>query len=566
MKRPFVTAILIVLCSCFVRSARAQNGTSPQEKGTIAGMVVDALSDQPIKAAYVRLRGVAADSTLTPENDAEPAITDTDPSGRFVFDGLPAGRYILLASHDGYVNNHHDNARLRGDLISLAPGQHLTDVVLRLLPDGAIAGHITDEAGKPLRGVSVQAMKSSYLRGRREFHDVVRDVTNAAGDYRISSVPPGKYFLRFKPPASLTAKSTGDKTYIPLYYPAVSDQSRSVPIVLRAGEELAGIDMNLRPVRTVRIRGTVFNARTSLPSKEAQVTLLSDQGETVFAAGKNVSVGGQANFEFQGVPPGSYVVVAQQPSDSQDRKTMWGRTAVEVKDANLEHEDVVVSSGVDISGRIRMETKTTLDSSQEDPGTDDLSKTVGILQPQDASALARLTPDIDNATVSANGNFIFREVPEGSYRIDFVPIPAGYYLKSSGTADVLETGITVSRGHAPSGLELVLSPGAGRVDGTAISDEQPVPNATVVLVPDGKGRGQPSYYRQSVTDQLGRFSMRNIVPGDYTLFAFEQIERGAYFDPEFIGQFEDRGKAIHVEESGHVSVQLEVIPAGETVP
>jgi hypothetical protein len=37
-------------------------------------------------------------------------------------------------------------------------------------------------------------------------------------------------------------------------------------------------------------------------------------------------------------------------------------------------------------------------------------------------------------------------------------------------------------------------------------------------------------------------------------------------DPDFLGQYEDRGKAVHVEEDGHLSVQLDVIPAGETVP
>jgi hypothetical protein len=60
--------------------------------------------------------------------------------------------------------------------------------------------------------------------------------------------------------------------------------------------------------------------------------------------------------------------------------------------------------------------------------------------------------------------------------------------------------------------------------------------------------------------------MRNVTPGDYTLFAWEQIERGVYMDPDFLGRFEDRGKTVHVDESGHLSVQLDVIPASETVP
>ena len=56
-----------------------------------------------------------------------------------------------------------------------------------------------------------------------------------------------------------------------------------------------------------------------------------------------------------------------------------------------------------------------------------------------------------------------------------------------------------------------------------MSDDKPFPGASVVLVPEGKRSALPNYYRQAVTDQLGRFALRNIVPGDYTLFAWERI-------------------------------------------
>ena len=568
MKLPSLMAIRIVLSIWFACSAAAQNAGLPQEKCAITGTVVDAVSEQPLRGAEVRLRGTPGAGASAPVSQSMSASTDAN--GRFVFEGLSAGRYLILASHDGYVNNNRDNPGLRGKLLSVAPGQHVNDFVIRLLPDGVIAGHITNEAGKPLRGVSVQAMKSSYSRGRRELHDVAHAPTNEAGEYRIPALVPGKYYIRARPPGSLKPKLGSEKAYVPLYYPAVNDQARSVALVLRAGEDLAGIDMNFVPVHTVHIRGRVINARTTLPSKEAEVTLLSDQGGTIFSPSQNLSGGAQATFEFQGVPPGSYVLVAQQPSNPQERKTMWGRTAIEVGDTNIEHAEVVVGPGVDVSGRIRVEGKTAVDASKDDINKGDISKDlgnlVGILEPQEASSLAALTPDIDSASVKPDGTFIFREVPEGSYRINFFPVPAGFYLKSSGAADVLETGITVGRGHSPPALELVVSAGAARIDGTVRSDEQSSPGASVVLVPDGKQRAQPNYYRQAVTDQLGRFAMRNVAPGDYTLFAWEQIEGGAYFDSEFLGQYEDRGKAVHVEEGGHLSVQLDVIPAAETVP
>jgi sarcosine oxidase gamma subunit len=557
MKLPFLMAVLTALSAGFAPLADAQNAGLTQEKCAISGTVIDAASEQPLRAATVRLRGTPGAGAAV----SQAMSGTTDAGGRFVFEGLSAGRYFLSASHDGYANDARDNTGMRGKMLSVAPGQHVKDIVLRLLPDGAIAGHVTNEAGKPLRGVSVQAMKSSYPHGRRELHDVGHAATDDAGEYQIAGLAPGKYYIRAQAPHSLTAKLAGDNAYVPLYYPAANDQTRATALALRAGEELGGIDLNLVPVRAVHIRGRVINARTSLPSKEAEVTLLSDQGETVFSS-QNSSGG---TFEFQGVPPGSYLLVAQQPSSPQERKTMWGRTAFEVGDASLEHVQVVVGSGVDVSGRIRMEGQTSGDTSKEN-ASQDLTSMVGFLELQEASALASLTPDIDNATVKSDGTFIFREVPEGSYRIVFHPAPAGCYLKSSGAADVLETGITVGRGSSPPVLELILSPGAGRIDGTVESDEQASPGASVVLVPDGKQRAQPNYYRQAVTDQLGRFVMRNVVPGDYTLFAWQQVERGAYMDPAFLGQYEDRGKAVQIEENGHLSVQLDLIPAAETVP
>jgi hypothetical protein len=51
------------------------------------------------------------------------------------------------------------------------------------------------------------------------------------------------------------------------------------------------------------------------------------------------------------------------------------------------------------------------------------------------------------------------------------------------------------------------------------------------------------------------------VPGDYVLFAWQDIERGQYLDPDFIQQYEDIGKPIHVEEGGStIAAQLQLAP------
>ena len=549
-----VTVVPVLICISFALTTQGQTAAPSQDKCAIAGTVVDAISGLPLKGADVRLKSM--------QNASGPQSTSasTDANGHFVFDGLSVGRYVASATRDGYVKNDPWFGDTRSKWLVLGPGQHVNDVIIGLLPDGAIAGHITDEARKPLRGVSVHAMKSSYPRGRRELHDVAHVVTNDAGEYHIPSLTPGKYYVRAKPPASLKAKPGSDKSYVPVLYPAANDISHAVALVLRAGEDLAGIDLNLVPVRTFNLSGRVTNAQTSSPSSEAEVTLLSDQGETVFSPGENFSAHGQANFEFQGVPPGSYVVVAQQPSSPRQPKTMWGWTSVEVKDTNVEHVEVVVSTGVDISGNIRVEGDKAVDLTKEDHQHRGM---VGYLELQGPSALAALTPDIDNAMVSADWSFTFREVPQGDYGIRFAPVPEGFYLKSTGVGDVLETGITVSRGHSLPSLDLVLTPGAGRIRGTLEREEHPVAGGLVVLLPDGKGRGQPSDYQDCITDLSGGFHFSNIVPGDYTMFAWEQIDRGAYFDPDFLARFDDRGKAIHIEEDDHLNLKLDAIPPAE---
>jgi hypothetical protein len=56
-------------------------------------------------------------------------------------------------------------------------------------------------------------------------------------------------------------------------------------------------------------------------------------------------------------------------------------------------------------------------------------------------------------------------------------------------------------------------------------------------------------------------ALESIPPGDYKLFAWQAMERGAHLDPEFLQQFEDLGKAVSLKESASMSVQLDAIPA-----
>src|SRR5260370_28097005 len=136
-------------------------------------------------------------------------------------------------------------------------------------------------------------------------------------------------------------------------------------------------------------------------------------------------------------------------------------------------------------------------------------------------------------------------------------MPDGYYVRLEGEAG--ESSVLVSYGHAAP-VEVRVGPGAGRIQGTVYknkNNEEVAASASVTLVPEGRRRSNSEFYRVAMADQSGRFVIGGVVPGDYVMFAWQDIERGQYLDPDFIQQYEDSGKPIHVDEgSSKGDVQL----------
>jgi hypothetical protein len=302
-------------------------------------------------------------------------------------------------------------------------------------------------------------------------------------------------------------------------------------------------------VRAAVITGRVIDAGTKLPVGRTELTLAEEGNVTPIAY--SVTADAKGNFELKGVPEGSYLLVAEKPIQSQNDKLMWGRKNVRVGDADLKNVEIAIRRGVEVSGRILVDGKANID----------LTRLTGALEPAQTSAIRGFMPEVGKASVKPDGSFAFQDVPDGNYRINFSPISAGFYLKAGQTPDVLVTGVTVIRGQPVQSLELTLSSGVARLEGTVMKDQQPFPGATVVLVPDSERRSQPSYYRQTLSNRQGRFALQNIIPGDYEVFAWQEIERGSYLDPDFLSQFEDRGKAVSLKEGSTLNLQLDVIPS-----
>ncbi len=93
-------------------------------------------------------------------------------------------------------------------------------------------------------------------------------------------------------------------------------------------------------------------------------------------------------------------------------------------------------------------------------------------------------------------------------------------------------------------------------------DSKPVTAATVVLIPKATSRrASAKFYKNASTDQQGKFSLKSVMPGEYSAYAWEDVETMAWMDPAFVKTVEDKGVDITMDPSGRQQLQLTAIPA-----
>jgi hypothetical protein len=535
-----------------------QQPTGPRAKCAVEGKVVNAVTGEPLRKAVLVLRRNENRnrSEFSGESDAE---------GRFALKDVSLGRYTLWAERAGYVSMQYGarGAGRSGTTMSLDAGQRVKDVLFRLTPQSVIAGRVVDEDGEPVPYVQVQAMRYGYHEGRKQLMPADSAQTNDLGEYRLFGLAAGKYYLSATHGGSRIAWSTQtpgnepETGYAPTYYPGSNDPSTAAPIELGAGVIVRGVDIPLVRTRTVRVRGTLTNAVSNRPPRRAMLMLLPRDSQFGFPlTGGNMTQldDPKGRFELRGVAPGAYTLVA---NVWEDEKHYSARTQVDVGNVNVEGVNFTISEGAEIPGSIKVE-----GNSGANLGDVRIFLEARAFMPFGGGA---------SASPKEDGNFRLANVSPDKYRVRLYGLPEDFYLKGirMGDEDVLENGLDLSSAAAGS-IQILLSPQGGQIEGVVHgSNQQPVAGATVVLVPESRKRSQDHLYAQGTTDQYGRFRLRGIAPGDYKLFAWEDVEPGEWQDPDFLKRFESRGESFSINENGHENAQLKLIASqdpGGTAP
>jgi hypothetical protein len=200
------------------------------------------------------------------------ASTLSGEDGSFEFTKLKADKYSLDAVAGGYLVSPFDEHENFSSAIVTGAGVDAESLILRITPAAIISGRVTDEVGDPVRGATVMLYRENREEGRSRITPFRNSPTNDLGEYELTSLPPGNYFMSAKAMpwyathpqlvnSANSVKTVGsvdpnlDVAYPTTFYADAMDSDGATPIPVRAGNHI-DIDLHLRPqpavVLTVR--------------------------------------------------------------------------------------------------------------------------------------------------------------------------------------------------------------------------------------------------------------------------------------------------------------------------
>ncbi|MGA8438923.1 MAG: carboxypeptidase-like regulatory domain-containing protein [Candidatus Sulfotelmatobacter sp.] len=560
--------LLTVLLGAISLWAQTQSAEAALLTGAVVtGVVSKDPGSEPLKKALIEL---IAESQSDGANYT--ALTAAD--GSFRIENIVPGRYRLFVERTGYQEVDKQRRRTEGRVLTLSAGQEMKDLVIRLQTAAVVEGRVTDEDGDPMPEAQVAVMRQTFISGRSHWEQVGAERTNDLGEYRIAGLAAGSYFVSVTPPPDFRSliETTGNapapthdnaapsdnrqpSTYQTTYYPGTRNRGQASPIQLHAGDDFpASFSLTASPSLT--IRGSVVNLP---PGATAAIMLQSKDFNLVLNGGEMHKDG---SFEIRDISPGAYTILATVDNAA---VPMMARQSLQITES-VEGIRLAPQTGGTIRGRLQMEAggKARPDASQmflllrSADGDDDAvgSVTMG----EGISTLAH---------VNADGSFEWNNVPAGQYSVQIADASAmpDWFLKSvaAGGREAVDSGFSVSGGVTA--LNLVASANGAITEGVATHQkDEPLADAVVVAVPAERFRSRPERYRKALTDQSGRFTLRGLPPGDYTILAWESVDGEAYYNPEFLKSYEGQGRPVHLEEGRRASMTLKAIPSAEEEP
>jgi protocatechuate 3,4-dioxygenase beta subunit len=562
-----------------VRDPLAAAG-APANTGQLSGTVVAADTSQPLPGVRVSLSGSAPPLARSATTDAQ---------GRFAFDTLPAGAFTLRASRGGYVDSiwgqRQPGSGRPGTPIQLREGQQIKDLSLPLAKGGVITGRVVDEFGYAAASTPIRVYRAVFRNGERALQQAGTGTTDDRGIYRLFGLVPGEYVVVAAPrvgsatyavelvrrQAELTAMLARrsaqvaeelaverarairaaavdpgpSEGYAPVYYPGTPVASMATRVALEVSEEKGGVDFGLQVVPLAHLGGTVSGVS---PLPPTLTVYLTEQGPLTGLGTKTARVGSDGRFAFTGVPPGQYqftvrtalraavAVAASAPGQERPRieptpsQWMWAQMDLSVGGQSLPDLALTLAPGMSISGTVAFEGSA--------PPPEFSRVRLSFLPIGSSPSAAEMELASAGARVDGQGRFTAVGLMPGRFRVTASTVP-GWRLASvtAQGREALDVPIEVRPGEDVAGLVATFSDRSTTLEGMLQNAEGgPAADYTVVVFAADNRFWMPFSRRIQAArpSSDGRYSFRNLPPGEYRLAAVVDPEPDQWFDPEFL--------------------------------
>ena len=544
---------------------------------TVSGTVVD--SEQPPRP--VRRARV----TLRVENSSSGWSVTTDDEGRFALTGIAAGRYVLDAQKPAWITGRYGATRpgRPGTPVAVTEGAAVRGLTIVMSRGSVISGSVVNRSGEPMPGIAVTAVGA---RGRDPGMDVTTDDEGRfrlfglpAGEYRVMAMPtwrsgPASSFMDLAPQteaqvdASLRGTLPPSATtvgYASVYAPGVVSRAQALAIKLAAQEERDGVIVTLSPVPTARITVTLDIGETADPSSVRVSLAPVDSGGLL-----NGRRGGDGRYEFTGVAPVPYVVMARAarlgaaPAAARAAAALpnaRGRGAAPTAPLTLYALQELNVTGADMNVELRLQPGMTVSGRVRAEAGAAAGLRISDLQLALFPMAESPTPGVPSVRTNADGVFVFEGVPPGRYRL--APGFTDFDVRSaiSRGVDVLDTPLDVRAGADVTDIVVMLGARpaelAGRLEtaaGAAATDYY-----IVAFASDQKfWTPESRRIRQARPASDGRFSIKGLPAGEYLVAALTDVEPGEWFDSAFLAQLVPAAVRVTISDGGTTTQNLRI--------
>ena len=509
----------------------AQSSSGSQPIYSLSGSVVNSATGEPIPRALVRTNGMVRRDAFT------------DAQGRFQIDSMPQCQVTVTAQKPGFFGQQEENGG-GGTWIEVGPNSSAVNI--KLVPQGAIYGKVVDAASLPIEHMPLRLTARSLREGRRRWEPRGMVETDEDGLFRFAALMPGTYYLSAGPrEGELLLMPEGEKQksgFPHVYYPGVPDIAAASPIQLEAGQQFEA-DLSLSAAPVYQVAGVVSGHT-------------ADQGvgfQVLTPAGDEISLPTNFNmgtgvFTLDNVPAGNYMLRAVSQSGMQPMRAEARITV----NSNLDGLRLTLAPSVTIPIVVRIDPRAS--SGANAPAS-----------PQHPPLSVQLTP-IEIATSEAfstydpnRGGIAIQNVDFGTYTVELRPHPPWYVQSASyGQTNVLYDDISVSSGQGYP-LDVVLRDDSASLSGTLKSADGTPAHATVVVVPQPITKLEPHMSR-GISDS---FNVSGLAPGDYLVFAFDQVDGLELSDQDVIDSYASQGAHVTLTPNQKAQVQLDLIHVGK---